>query len=261
MSLIAALYLLAALAIIRQPDYSFKMSNYSGIVAQRDYYAQTAHLYDNLHVQEGDEHYFALFWMSSLIRMYGIASILDVGSGTGRAIAFLQKWHPDIKIIGVEPVVEMRQQGHKNGIPASVLIDGDAMSLKFSDNEFDMVCEFGALNHMHNPSKAVSEMLRVGKKAIFISDSNNFGQGSFASRSIKHLINKLGLWRAYNFLVTMGKGYHYSEGDGIFYSYSVFNDYQAISQACKAVHLTNTRHAAFNLYKTSSHVALLGLKN
>jgi ubiquinone/menaquinone biosynthesis C-methylase UbiE len=236
------------------------MSSHSEISVQRNYYAQTAHLYDDMHVQEGDEHYFALCWMSSLIEMLGISSILDVGSGTGRAIAFLRKWHPNLRIIGLEPVTELRNQGHKNGIPQECLIGGDAMSLNFADDEFDMVCEFGALHHMHNPSKAVSEMLRVGKKAIFISDSNNFGQGSFFSRSIKHLINKMGLWGVYDYLATKGKGYHYSDGDGIFYSYSVFNNYKLIKQKCKSVHLMNTQDAGHNLYKTSSHIALLGLK-
>lgn len=237
------------------------MSKLSEIAAQRDYYAQTAHLYNNMHVQAGDEHYFALHWMASLISMYGINSILDVGSGTGRAIAFLQKLYPNIKIVGLEPVAELRQQGYRNGISTECLIGGDAMSLNFVDNEFDMVCEFGALHHMHNPRKAVSEMLRVGKKAIFISDSNNFGQGSFATRSIKHFINKLGLWPMFDFLATKGKGYHYCEGDGVFYSYSVFNDYKFIKQKCVSVHLMNTRNAGRDFYKTSSHVALLGLKN
>ena len=235
------------------------MSNHPEILEQREYYAKTAHLYNDMHVNEADEHYFALCWMSSFIEMYGISSILDVGSGTGRAIARLQQWHPNLKIIGIEPSAELRQQGHRDGLSNDILIDGDAMSLKFADNEFDMVCEFGALHHMHNPHKAVSEMLRVGKKSIFISDSNNFGQGSFVARTTKQLINKFKLWRAYDFLATKGKGYHFSEGDGIFYSYSVFNDYDLIKKTCKSVHLMNTKNGGYNLYKSSSHVALLGL--
>lgn len=236
------------------------MSIKSEILVQRNYYAQTAHLYDKMHVQEGDEHYFALHWLATLINMYSISSILDIGSGTGRAIAYLKKWHPDIKIVGLEPVAELRQQGHKNGISTECLVDGDATLLDFADNEFDIVCEFGALHHIPNPSKAVSEMLRVGRKGIFISDSNNFGQGSLPSRSIKHVINKFGLWRLFDFLATKGKGFHFSEGDGIYYSYSVFNNYELIRRQCKSVHLMNTMNAGHNLYKTASHIALFGIK-
>ena len=232
----------------------------SQISIQRNYYAQTASMYDQMHVQQGDEHFFALCWLSSLINMYSIKSVLDVGSGTGRAISFLHEWHPSVRVVGVEPVTELREQGHKNGIPADCLINGDAMSLDFKDGEFDLVCEFGALHHMPKPQKAVSEMLRVGSKAIFVSDSNNFGQGSLLARTIKQLINKLGLWKAYDFLATKGKRYHISDGDGLFYSYSVFNDYNLIKESCNSVHVLNTQNAGHNLYKTSSHVALLGLK-
>jgi hypothetical protein len=37
-------------------------------------------------------------------------------------------------------------------------------------------------------------MLRVANKAIFILDANNFGQGSWPSRSIKQALNALSLW-------------------------------------------------------------------
>jgi ubiquinone/menaquinone biosynthesis C-methylase UbiE len=227
---------------------------------QKNYYSHTAHLYDDMHVQYGDEHYFALCWMSSLINMYSIKSILDIGSGTGRAISFLRQWHPNISIVGLEPVAELREQGHKRGIPLDQLIDGDAMALDFSDNEFEMVCEFGALHHIPDPSKAVSEMLRVGQRAIFVSDSNNFGQGPLAFRAIKQILNKIKLWKAYNYFATKGKGYYLSEGDGLFYSYSIFNDYDLIKNSCKSVHMLNTKNSGQNLYKTASHLALFGLK-
>lgn len=51
-----------------------------------------------------------------------------------------------------------------------------------------------------------------------------------------------------------------SEGDGIAYSYSLFTDYGQIKDQCKSVHLFNTTPAGLNFYRTSSHVALLGVK-
>ena len=51
-----------------------------------------------------------------------------------------------------------------------------------------------------------------------------------------------------------------SEGDGSFYSYSVFDNYAQIKKNCKSVHLFNTKNANENLYKTSPHLTLLGIK-
>ena len=167
---------------------------------------------------------------------------------------------PDIKIVGIEPSEKMREIGYQKNISSEILIDGDAMSLNFDDGQFDLVCEFGALHHIPIPRKAVSEMLRVSKKGIFISDCNNFGQGSFASRSAKQVINKLGLWKIFCRLKNKGKRYSTSLGNGPAYSYSVFNDYNFIKKNCKKVHLLNTQNSGHNLYKTTSHVALFGLK-
>jgi ubiquinone/menaquinone biosynthesis C-methylase UbiE len=134
------------------------------------------------------------------------------------------------------------------------------MNLAFKDGSFDLVCEFGALHHIPKPSRAVAEMLRVARKAVFISDCNNFGQGSGISRLIKQSMNAVGLWPVANLIKTKGKGYSLTEGDGLAYSYSVFNDYKQISRECQAVHLLNTINARPNLYRTASHVALLGIK-
>jgi hypothetical protein len=103
-------------------------------------------------------------------------------------------------------------------------------------------------------------MLRVGRRAIFISDANNFGQGGRASRLIKQSINAVGLWPFANVVKTKGKGYTISEGDGLAYSYSVFNDYKQISRRCQSVHMLNTIDAGPNLYRTAPHLALLGIK-
>ena len=40
-----------------------------------------------------------------------------------------------------------------------------------------------------------------------------------------------------------------SEGDGLVYSYSVFNDYKQIGEACESVHMVNTTDAAPDLYR------------
>ncbi|WP_259066554.1 class I SAM-dependent methyltransferase [Mucilaginibacter sp. X4EP1] len=227
---------------------------------QADYYKQTADKYDASHLDSTAEHDVALHFLSSVIKLYHIKSILDVGAGTGRAIDFIIKNHPDIKVIGIDPVKELLEQGHSKGIPKNVLIEGDGNKINFGDAEFDLVCEFGILHHVSKPDVVVAEMLRVAKKAVFISDSNNFGQGGRLGRYLKQTLNFWGLWRAYDLIRTKGKGYQISEGDGLYYSYSVFNNYKQIKKQCRKIQLLNTNDGEMDLYKTASHIALLGLK-
>jgi ubiquinone/menaquinone biosynthesis C-methylase UbiE len=236
------------------------MSLENEIKIQRRYYAETAHRFNEMHVHASDEHSFALSFLVSFIDYSMINSVLDVGSGTGRALLYLKSKRPDLKILGIEPVKEQREVGYNSGLSREELIQGDATNLEFGDASFDLVCEFGMLHHIKYPEKAILEMLRVAKKAIFISDSNNFGQGSLLSRSIKQLLNSLRLWKLADYIKTGGRGYSISNGDGLAYSYSVFNNYNSIKKYCKNIHILNTENGGMNLYKTASHVALLGIK-
>lgn len=236
------------------------MTNLNEIEIQRSYYAKTAAKYDLMHLDEQDEHFFALSFLASTIDYLGIQSILDIGSGTGRAIQYLKKLRPELRVVGVEPVRELREIGYSKGLSDKELVDGDATNLSFSDDAFDMVCEFGVLHHIKKPDLAVAEMLRVSGKAIFISDSNNFGQGSLVARTVKQVINLVGLWKLADLIKSRGKGYTISEGDGLAYSYSVFTNYEQIKEECRSIHLLNTKDGLINPYKTASHVALLGIK-
>jgi len=231
----------------------------SALEIQRAYYAETAHKYDDIHKHDRDEHGLGLAYMMAMIEFFGISSVLDVGSGTGFALLKLKEKMPHIRAVGVEPSPAQRVIGYSKGLSETELVDGDAMRLAFADGSFDLVCEFGALHHMPRPEMAISEMLRVARKAIFVCDSNNFGQGGKFSRFLKQAINAFGLWPAANLIKTKGKGYTLSAGDGVMYSYSVFTNYKQISKRCASVYLLNTANSAPNLYRTSSGVALLGI--
>lgn len=230
------------------------------VTLQRDYYKRTSSHYDEMHVNAQGEHDFALAFMLSSIRFLDIHSLLDIGSGTGRALLTLKDTFPELRLSGIEPSPELREIGYCKGLSQNELTDGDAQALAYADRSFDLVCEFGVLHHVPHPTKAVSEMLRVASKAIFISDSNNFGQGGLIARTVKQTLSSLRLWPLADFIKTRGKGYLISEGDGLAYSYSVFSNYEQISAACKSVHVLNTVPAGPNPYRTASHVALLGIK-
>jgi SAM-dependent methyltransferase len=188
-------------------------------------------------------------------------SVLVVGAGTGRAVAYLKKHAPALKVVGIEPSDALRAMGYQNGLTSEDLLKGDATSLCYRDNDFDVVCEFGMLHHIRNPKAAVSEMLRVAKRAVFISDDNHFAAGSQAARVLKRSLHAFGLWNAAYKVRTAGKGYRISEGDGISYPYSVFDDLDLIKRKCSSVFLMNTTASSGDLYRTASHVAVLALKN
>lgn len=236
------------------------MANLSEKEIQRRYYAETAYQYNALHVHTDDTHYFALSILVGIIDFLGIRSILDIGSGTGRAVQFIKKMCPNVKVVGLEPVAELREVGYSQGLSPEELIAGDAIHMAFANGEFDMVCEFGVLHHIKKPERAVAEMLRVAKRAIFISDSNNFGQGPVLIRTLKQIINFFGLWKLADLVKTKGKGYTISEGDGLAYSYSVYTNYAQIAQQCERIHVLNTGKGGINPYRTADNVALLGVK-
>lgn len=118
------------------------------------------------------------------------------------------------------------------------IIQGSGDALVFADKSFDAVCEFATLHHVSDPAAVVSEMLRVTKKAIFLSDCNRFAQGHLLLRLLKLGLYKARLWGAFNYLRTSGKGYRITDGDGVAYSYSVYDSFDQIAQwAHRIIHV------------------------
>ncbi len=225
---------------------------------QRSYYEATASHYDDLH-GEDPAHNFALSFLACTLDQFQIGSVLDVGAGTGRVGAYLQKARPQTRVMGVEPVAELREQGHLKGVPRSGLIEGDAHSLPFDDKSFDLVCAFGVMHHLTDPEKAAMEMVRVARRAIFISDHNDYGRGSALTTTLKQAAKETGLWWLYRLLITRGKGYRITDDDGLWYPYSIFDTHKAILPHCAKVHFLGTSGSGPNLYRGSSHVAMLAI--
>jgi ubiquinone/menaquinone biosynthesis C-methylase UbiE len=228
--------------------------------AQDEYYTETGTRYDEMQDDPTLTHEIALGWLASLIELRGYASLLDVGSGTGRVLLhFRQK--PDFFARGVEPSRSMREVAYGKGVSDTQLTEGDALSLAFPNDSFDVVCAFGVLHHIGDHCRAVAEMRRVAAKAVFISDSNNFGQGSLPARIIKQFLRSLRLWRAFDFVKSGFKSYHYSASDGIFYSYSMFDDIHTLREKFPNVYYMSTRPSGPNLYRTAPTCAVFASLN
>ncbi len=229
---------------------------------QQDYYRTTAGQYEAMHVHPLDEHGIALALLAGLARHIGVRSILDVGAGTGRAILLLQDYLPGVRVTGIEPVDEMREIGHARGIARDVLIAGSGEALPYADDSFDLVIETGVLHHVADPALVVREMCRVAARGVLISDSNNFGQGSPLARRAKAALDRLGLWRAAIWLSTRGRMSKWSEGDGVFYSYSLFDALPILAGKFPRHYIVNTHPLkGFDLRRGAPVAAIIALSD
>lgn len=199
---------------------------------QARYYADTAIDYDQMHSNdEGDaEHLVALNYISDFIRALGITSVLDIGCGTGRAYRYLSSRHPDLLIRGIDPVPELLDQAISHGVPTEAVQVGSGQSIPFPADSFDAVIEIGVLHHVDKPAMVIEEMTRVARKAVFLSDFNRFGNGPMWTRLTKFGLYRARLWPVVWRIMTRGRGYGVSAGDGVFYSYSVFDSAPALAR-------------------------------
>lgn len=199
------------------------------VLIQRQYYTDTASQYEAMHAHEGDDAD-TLKLLLALLRMIEPRTVLDVGAGTGRALRYLLDNMPGVSVRGIEPVAALIQQSaQKNGIPENAIIQGAGEALPFEDASFDVVCSFAILHHVPRPDAVIREMLRVARKAVIVINSNRFGQGAWPVRLLKLALYKTGLWGVVNYLKTGGKGYMLTPGDGLAYSYSVYDSFDLLA--------------------------------
>lgn len=229
---------------------------------QREYYARTAADYDALHTREHDEHDDALQHVVAHLRSLGAESVLDTGCGTARGLRAIQAALPDIVVRGNDSSPELLGVAvARHGVLPDLLDCVPSESLPYDDASFDAVVATGLLHHVPEPSLVVTEMLRVARLAVFISDSNIYGQGARPLRVLKLVLARLRLLPALNRLRRGGEDWYYSDEDGLAYSYSVFDSLPLIRRACRHthVHATGRGSRRFPLLG-SSHVLLCGFK-
>jgi ubiquinone/menaquinone biosynthesis C-methylase UbiE len=233
---------------------------------QRGYYTDTASRYESMHSGEGADDAECRTYLLSILRSMQVESLLDVGSATGRGLRDLASALPGVRVCGVEPVAALVQQGVEAGNAKGIsLFQASGDALPFTDASFDVVTEFSILHHVANPTAVVREMLRVARNAIIIVDVNRFGQGSWPARLFKLALYKLRLWTAFNFLRTRGKHYQISEGDGLFYSYSVYDSYDLIAKWADRVFLLPSvptiAHSWFHPLLTAPGIVLIAIRD
>jgi len=105
-------------------------------------------------------------------------NILEIGCGMGYTTKALNQHFPNAKITAIDYDEEQIKQANilHGKINNVKFMQGDATKLKFKNNTFDGVFEFGVLHHIKNYEKAIKEINRVlsKNKTFYIVDISKY---------------------------------------------------------------------------------------
>lgn len=88
-------------------------------------------------------------------------SILDIGTAEGLTLGLIKKNFPSAKCVGIEYNQELIEMNQDNNIE---IIQGDAQSLPFFDNSFNIATCTAVIEHLDKPFKMITESYRILKK-------------------------------------------------------------------------------------------------
>ena len=95
--------------------------------------------------------------------------ILDVGTGTGALLEKFTALYPAARLTGIDIAPEMCLRARQKLGKTCHIVTGDAESLPFKNDMFDLVVSASALQWVENLSAALSEMRRVVRQGGSIS--------------------------------------------------------------------------------------------
>ncbi len=94
-------------------------------------------------------------------------SVLDVGTGTGRAALALAK--RGARVVGLDSSEEMLRVAELNAEREGLAVEfrtGDAHSLPYADGSFDLVTSLRVLMHTPDWQRCLSELCRVARRRV-----------------------------------------------------------------------------------------------
>lgn len=227
------------------------------------YYNQNASTYDALHGGDRNpEHIRALELAWPFFERLRPSSFVEVGCGTGRSIEWVRSRMPDAKLIGIDPSIELLAIAKRRHQSVDFVI-GNGERLPVGDGFADVVIATGIMHHVDSPSKVISEMFRVAKMLVVISDHNNFAFGGQRTRRLRLLLYAMGLLPLITYVKQGFKRQGYTEEDGWWYPYSLLNNFDELSRLSSELFVAPTRRATPDencFMLAQSHLVIIAAK-
>jgi len=107
----------------------------------------------------------------ALLKNLECDSILDVGCGEGFTLNILHQNRIGKRLEGVDFQKEAVKLGRKIH-PHLKLRQGNIYNLPFKDDSFDLIICTEVLEHLEDPKKALTEIIRVSKRYLLLSVPN-----------------------------------------------------------------------------------------
>jgi ubiquinone/menaquinone biosynthesis C-methylase UbiE len=126
-------------------------------------------------------------------------TVLDAGCGLGDdAFRMAERIMPDGKVIGLDSSSAMIEKARLNKLTAQLPVlfqTGDVKALPFPDNSFTRCRIDRVLQHIPQPQKAISELVRVLEPhGLLLAYDNDWGTFSITSHNIEVTRNIENLW-------------------------------------------------------------------
>jgi SAM-dependent methyltransferase len=129
------------------------------------------------------------------------AEVLSVGCGPGVILDAVSKLHPSIRATGIdisaERIEESIQRNSEN--PRLKFVRGDAQTMQFASDSFDLVYARMLLQYLREKEKAVAEMVRVCKPGgiVLLQDLDgqllwHYPQDPSMQRAVEKVVAALG---------------------------------------------------------------------
>jgi ubiquinone/menaquinone biosynthesis C-methylase UbiE len=107
----------------------------------------------------------------------GTGPVLDVGTGTAQIPIVLCRRHPTAEVVGIDLAEEMLRVGRENvsraGLAGRIRLERvDAKAMPYPSDRFGAVMSNSIVHHIPEPSRALSEMVRVARPGavLFVRD-------------------------------------------------------------------------------------------
>jgi ubiquinone/menaquinone biosynthesis C-methylase UbiE len=139
-------------------------------------YDEVTDPYERYHVRKG----YALLARDLVLAMElpHVATVLDVGTGTGEAALIALALSARSVIVGIDPSRPMLHLAAKKGL--QLLVAGETPGLPFPAGRFDAVMATLVLSHFKNYQEALVDMVRVLKTR------GRLGVTAWVARSSRH---------------------------------------------------------------------------